>query len=74
MVTKYNIHDILLYNSQGVITSGIVTKIIVIADGVIYDMNTNEAIREDVIISYLGNAEKISEDFYENSRKNDISE
>jgi len=64
---KYKVNDILLYNCQGVITSGIITKIVIIADGIIYDMDSGDAIREDIVISYLGNAEVISEDFYDKS-------
>lgn len=68
MYTKYAINDILLYNSQGTITTGIIVKIIVVSDGTIYQMDTNDAIREDIVISLLGNAEVLSDDFYKEKK------
>jgi len=64
MEIKYALHDIFLYNCQGVIKSGIVVKIILI-EGALYELDTGVTILEENVIAHLGNAKEIQEDFYE---------
>ena len=63
MITKYNIHDILTYNKQGVFAVGIVVKITIVdnAQGCLYMLDNGLEVLEENITSYLGNAETISE-------------
>lgn len=63
MVTEYNVNDILVYNSQGTIDVGIVVKIVILSDQVLYELNRDCTILEDNVISWCGNAEAINNNY-----------
>lgn len=67
MIVKQNMHDIILYNHQGVIDVSIVVKIEIIGEDsdVLYSLANGAIIRDDVILEYLGNAKRIQERIYE---------
>ena len=63
MVIKYEVNDVVLYNSQGTLDVGIIVKIIIIKDQVLYELNRECTILEDNIIQWCGNAE-VMQDLY----------
>ena len=56
MKTKFKLHDIVLYNNQGVMDAGIIESIFICLDNVLYTIRGVQ-IREDQVTAALGNAE-----------------
>lgn len=54
-MTKYQLHDIVLYNCQGVMDAGIIESIFICLDNVLYTIRGVQ-IREDQVTAALGNA------------------
>ena len=64
MNSTYDMHDIVLYDHQGVLKSAIVVKIIIVSGSILYELDSQVTVLEENIIILLGNAKRISEDHY----------
>ena len=76
IITKFNIHDIVVYNHQGTLGVGIVVKIEIVGEDedVLLSLDNGAVIREDVILEFVGNVKRIQERVYDSKPdKNDIS-
>ena len=66
MKTKLNMYDIVLYNNQGAMSVGIISRIGIIGTSesdVLYTVSPNDVvIRSEQVSSVLGNAEKIKKE------------
>lgn len=64
---KFTINDIVAFNSQGVFSVGIITKIIIVGeDSIIYGIqgiDCNLDVLEENIVKCIGNARVIKEEF-----------
>ena len=65
MLTKYSMYDILLFNNQGDMSVGIVSRIGIIGgseNDVLYTVYPNDVvIRSEQVSNYLGNAERLKQ-------------
>jgi hypothetical protein len=55
MKTKYDLHDIIVYDHQGVLTATSIVKIEIVSDKEIYHMANGVAVLEDNIRKSYGN-------------------
>ena len=56
-MTKYKLHDIVLYNHQGTMDAGIIESVFICLDNVLYTIGGVQ-VREDQVTTALGNAEE----------------
>ena len=70
MNSTYDLHDIVLYNHQGTLKTAIIVKVIMISDSELYEMDNSATILREDILTLLGNAATISEDFYGSNKNN----
>lgn len=65
---KFKMYDIVLYNHQGTLKTGTITRIIQITSDpteAVYELDSQVAIMEDNVLKLLGNMEELKKEVYD---------